>query len=83
MQESGAVQPGKVHSLWTSPRYNHCIFTARPDFDDRLGAKWTKALLAMDYKEPRWRPIMELEGLTKWVAGRKKGYEKVFEALKV
>jgi hypothetical protein len=35
----------------------------------------------MDYNDQRWRHFMELEGVTRWLPGRKQGYEVVAEAL--
>ena len=72
---SGAVNSALVESVWTSPGYSHCNFTALPDFDGELGARWSAALLAMDYGDPRWRRLMDLEGLTAWLPGDKSGYE--------
>lgn len=79
--EHGHVNGGLVRSVWTSPPYCHCNFTALPGFDGELAARWTAALLKMDYNHPRWRRTMELEGLTAWVPGRKEGYEALAEAL--
>lgn len=79
--ESGHVNSSLIHSLWTSPPYCHCNFTALPDFDEALGARWSKALYAMSYNDPRWRRLMDQEGLTEWLPGRKIGYEALTEAL--
>ncbi|HEU5003286.1 MAG TPA: PhnD/SsuA/transferrin family substrate-binding protein [Actinomycetota bacterium] len=79
--EAGHVNSGLVSSLWTSPPYCHCNFTALPDFDAELGARWTDALLRMNYNDPKWRRLMDLEGLTAWVPGRKVGYEDLAAAL--
>lgn len=79
--EAGHVNSSLVASLWTSPPYCHCNFTALPDFDRDLGAAWTDALLRMNYNDPKWRRLMDLEGLTAWVPGRKVGYEDLAAAL--
>jgi phosphonate transport system substrate-binding protein len=79
--EQGQVNTSVVDSFWTSPGYDHCNFTALPDFDPDLAERWQRALLAMDYRDPRWRPIMDLEGLVSWVPGRKEGYEPVQAAM--
>src|SRR5689334_16219682 len=47
--EQARVNDALVTSVWTSPGYSHCNFTALPDFDAGLAARWTRALLAMDY----------------------------------
>ena len=79
--EAGHVNSSLVRSLWTSPPYCHCNFTALEGFDRKWGARWSEALLAMQYNNPKWRRLMDLEGLTAWLPGRKAGYEELAEAL--
>ena len=79
--EAGHVNSSLVKSLWTSPPYCHCNFTALGDFDREWGDRWSRALLAMSYNDPKWRRLMDLEGLTAWVPGRKAGYEELTAAL--
>jgi phosphonate transport system substrate-binding protein len=82
LMEEGSLDTTIMVSVWTSPPYDHCNFTALPDFDAATASRWTQALLAMSYSDTRWRRLMELEGLASWVPGRREGYELVFEALK-
>jgi hypothetical protein len=35
----------------------------------------------MDYGDPRWRPVMDLEGLRSWQPGRAHGYEELAAAI--
>ncbi len=79
--EAGHVNTSLVRSMWTSPPYSHCNFTALPDFDPSLAARWAEALLKMDYNHPQWRRVMEMEGLTAWVPGSKDGYQPVMAAM--
>ena len=79
--ELAHVNTDLVRSVWTSPPYCHCNFTALPDFDLAIGRRWTEALLKMEYNDPKWRRLMELEGLTEWVPARKEGYEILAAAL--
>jgi ABC-type phosphate/phosphonate transport system substrate-binding protein len=79
--EQGQVSTSQIDSVWTSPPYDHCNFTALPDFDRDLARRWETALLAMDASDPRWRRLMDLEGLNRWVAGNKEGYKDVMAAL--
>lgn len=81
-QQQGNVDTSLLRSVWTSEPYNHCNFTALPDFEAGRAARWSDALLAMDGSDPRWRRLMELEGLTRWVPGRKEGYEPVARAVR-
>ena len=80
-QEQGHVNGALVRSVWTSPPYDHCNFTALPDFDADLAARWSRALLGMSYSDPRWRRLMDLEGLVAWVPGRTEGYAVVRSAM--
>jgi len=80
-QEQGRVDTSLLRSVWTSGPYNHCNFTALPGFEGETAKLWTEAVLAMDGKDPRWRRLMELEGLNEWVPGRKEGYEQVERAV--
>ena len=79
--ELGQVNTTLLRSVWTSPPYDHCNFTALPDFDHNLAQRWSEALLNMDYSDPRVRQLMDLEGLVKWLPGRKTGYDLLTEAL--
>ena len=76
------VNAATMQSVWTSPGYSHCNFTALPDFDAALAQRWSAALLQMNYSDPRWRRLMDLEGLTSWKPGDKSGYAALTSALK-
>jgi len=78
---SGEVNPSQVMAFWTTPPFSHCNFTIRPDFDPETARKMAQAFLSMDYKNPKYRVIMELEGLKAWVLGQKEGYKPLEEAL--
>jgi len=75
------VDPAVVGCVWQSTPYSHCNFTALGDVDPRLAQRWTDALLKMDHRDPRWRPIMDLEGLTSWRPGRLDGYDELAAAI--
>lgn len=79
--ELGAVNSSLVESVWTSPPYDHCNFTALPDLDEGVGDRWTQLLLKMDYNDERWRRLMDMEGVAEWLPGRKEGYQLLFDAL--
>ena len=79
--EQGSINSALIRSVWTSPPYCHCNFTALPGFDRERAARWTAALLKMDYNDLRWRRLMDLEGLTAWLPGQKDGYETLTQAL--
>jgi ABC-type phosphate/phosphonate transport system substrate-binding protein len=82
--ERGRVDGDRLRAVWTSPGYCHCNFSSLGDFPEELGRRWTESLLAMRYEDPRWQPLMDLEGLKRWVAADTEileGYRVLFEAV--
>src|SRR5712664_2487370 len=77
----GRIDPAVVRCAWQSAPYSHCNFTALRDFDPGVAQRWTDALLKMDHGDPRWGPIMDLEGLASWQSGRSDGYEELAAAI--
>ena len=61
------VPEGALREIWTSPPYDHCMFTARPDFDPALERRFADALFAMNYENPVHRLVLDAEGLKRWV----------------
>ena len=41
------IPEGALTDIWTSPPFNHCMFTARPDFDKALEQQFAEALFGM------------------------------------
>jgi ABC-type phosphate/phosphonate transport system substrate-binding protein len=78
---SGVPAVGELQVAWRSPVYSHCNFTALPALDAGLASAWSETLLAMDYADPTLRPIMDLEGVRRWLAGSLEGYRDLIEAL--
>ncbi|MFN2529792.1 MAG: phosphate/phosphite/phosphonate ABC transporter substrate-binding protein [Pyrinomonadaceae bacterium] len=68
------VPEGGLTEIWSSPAYNHCMFTARPDFDREEENRFVEALLAMSYDNPAHRPILQAEGLERWLTPHLDGY---------
>jgi len=68
--------------VWESPTYSHCNFTALPTLPQERVAPWIEQLFAMDWDNPTHRPILEMEGLKKWVAPKLEGYASLIEAVK-
>jgi ABC-type phosphate/phosphonate transport system substrate-binding protein len=75
VREEHLVPAGALTEIWTSPPYNHCMFTARPDLEAETERKFAKALSAMSYDNPRHRAVLEAEGLRRWVEPQLSGYE--------
>jgi ABC-type phosphate/phosphonate transport system substrate-binding protein len=74
------VPEGGLREIWSSPPYNHCMFTARPGFDREQESRFVEALLAMSYDNPAHRPILEAEGLQRWLTPHIDGYGALREA---
>src|SRR5262249_59309977 len=82
MQKDEPKAVSQLKTIWTSPAFSHCVFTARKDFDKKLGARFTKLMLAMDTKDPLTTEILRLEQASRWVAGSQEGYASLLEALR-
>jgi phosphonate transport system substrate-binding protein len=74
------VPEGALTEIWTSPPYNHCMFTARPDLDLSLEQRFSEALSGMNYDNPSHRAVLEAEGLRRWVTPHLDGYASLREA---
>ena len=74
------VPEGALTEIWTSPPYNHCMFTARPDLDVELERRFAAALFGMSYDNPGHRAVLEAEGLRRWVAPQLEGYQALRDA---
>jgi phosphonate transport system substrate-binding protein len=74
------VPEGALTEIWTSPGYNHCMFTARPDLDPEQERRFVSALSAMSYDNPVHRPILDAEGLKRWLPPHVDGYAELRQA---
>ncbi|HWC18582.1 MAG TPA: phosphate/phosphite/phosphonate ABC transporter substrate-binding protein [Terriglobales bacterium] len=74
------VPEGGLREIWSSPPYNHCMFTARPDLSLEQERRFVEALLAMSYDNPAHRAILEAEGLQRWLAPDLDGYAALRQA---
>jgi ABC-type phosphate/phosphonate transport system substrate-binding protein len=81
----GRIDPSRIRAVWTSPGYCHCNFTVLEDFPEDRGREWTDSLLRMRYDDPRWKELMDQEGLKRWLAADEailKGYNVLFDAVR-
>jgi len=74
------VPEGGLREIWSSPGYNHCMFTARPDLDLETEHRFVEALSAMNYDNPKHRAILDAEGLKRWLPPHLDGYAALREA---
>jgi phosphonate transport system substrate-binding protein len=75
VQTQHLVPEGALTEIWTSPPFNHCMFTPRPDLDPALDKEFVEALSAMSYDNPNHRVVLEAEGLRRWESPHLDGYE--------
>jgi ABC-type phosphate/phosphonate transport system substrate-binding protein len=80
VREQKLVPEGALREIWSSPPYNHCMFTTRPDLDREQEERFVKALLAMSYDNPVHRAILDAEGLQRWLTPHLDGYAELREA---
>jgi len=80
VREERLVPEGALREIWSSRAYHHCMFTARPDLAREKEDQFVKALLAMSYDNPVHRPILEAEGLQRWLTPHIDGYAALREA---
>jgi ABC-type phosphate/phosphonate transport system substrate-binding protein len=75
MNTLGLAPEGVLTEIWTSPPYNHCMFTARADLEPELEQQFVQALAAMNYDNPVHRRVLDAEGLRSWVPPQLDGYD--------
>ncbi|MFL6335286.1 MAG: phosphate/phosphite/phosphonate ABC transporter substrate-binding protein [Pyrinomonadaceae bacterium] len=70
----GTLPPGATRVLTQTGPYDHCNFTVGPGAPSGLVSRFRELLLGMSYDDPEVRPLLDLEGLRAWRAGRLEGY---------
>jgi len=76
----GTAGPTAVRVVHQTAPYDHCNFTVLGDPHPGT-AKFTELLLGMSYDDPSLRPLLDLEGLKKWLPGRVSGYAALGQAV--
>jgi phosphonate transport system substrate-binding protein len=74
------VPEGGLTEIWSSPPYNHCMFTARPSLSLDRERRFTEALSAMSHENPVHRAILDAEGLERWLPPHVDGYAQLRQA---
>jgi ABC-type phosphate/phosphonate transport system substrate-binding protein len=70
----GTIDADQFTIVAETDRFDHCVFTVRPDLDVAAEQHWLDALFAMRYDNPAHREMMDLEGLKAWLPGRTSGF---------
>src|SRR5262249_14116769 len=74
------VPEGALTETWSSPSYTHGMFTGSPRLDPSVEKRFAEALSAMSYDNPAHRPILDAEGLKRWLTPRVDGYAELRQA---
>ena len=70
----GTLPAGATRVLTRTPTFDHCNFTVTDSVSGQLVEHFRKLLLGMSYADPEVRPLLDMEGLKRWRAGRVDGY---------
>lgn len=70
--QEATLPPGGTRVVAQTSPFDHCNMSVAGDHP--LLDRFVALLLAMDYADPAARPLMDLEGLTRWLPGRETGY---------
>ncbi len=73
LAREGSLPAGSTRILARTPPYDHCNMTAIAEGPESVD-RFVSLLLEMDYGDPTVRPLLDLEGLTRWLPGRTSGY---------
>jgi len=73
---------GALRVLAQTPPYDHCNFTVMAEGAESAPVRrFAELLLGMSYADERVRPLLDMEGLKQWVAGRTSGYAQLGSAV--
>ncbi|MCB9687243.1 MAG: PhnD/SsuA/transferrin family substrate-binding protein [Alphaproteobacteria bacterium] len=77
----GLIPADALRVVARSAPYDHCVFTSLDGLRDADVARFGELLLSMDWEDPVVRPLLELEGLRKWLPGRTTGFAQLAAAI--
>ena len=72
--QEGTLPAGGTRVLATTSLFDHCTLTVSPGVDAQAADRLGGLLLSMDWDDAQVRPLLELEGLRQWRAGRTSGW---------
>lgn len=70
--KEGVLPAGGTRVIAQTPPFDHCNMSVTTDHPSL--ERFVALLLVMDYADPEARPLMDLEGLTRWCPGREMRY---------
>jgi ABC-type phosphate/phosphonate transport system substrate-binding protein len=76
----GTLPAGGTRVVAQTAPYDHCNMSVTGP-ESPLLDQFVSLLLGMDYADPAVRPLLDLEGLTRWLPGRLSGYAQLDTAV--
>jgi ABC-type phosphate/phosphonate transport system substrate-binding protein len=76
----GILPAGSTRIVAQTRPYDHCNMTAIAGLSSDM-ERFSALLLEMDYADLRVRPLLDLEGLTRWLPARTSGYAQLEAAV--
>lgn len=72
--QEGTLPSGSTRILGQTGVYDHCTMTIIDSAPATEVDEFVRLLESMSYADPAVRPLLDLEGLTRWVPGRTSGF---------
>ncbi|WP_321903313.1 phosphate/phosphite/phosphonate ABC transporter substrate-binding protein [Paraburkholderia tropica] len=72
--DEGTLPAGGTRIVATTGAFDHCNMTVSPGVAEDDARRFGELLMAMDWNDASVRPLLELEGLRRWLPGRASGY---------
>ena len=79
--QEGVIPVGATRILAETPLYDHCNFTMLDGAPGAATDRFRELLLGMSYADAEVRPLLDMEGLKRWLPGRTTGYAALSAAL--
>lgn len=79
VQRDNLVPKGTIREVWQSQPFTHCVFTGRVGLGPEVIEPFANSLFQMSFENERHRPILEMEGLRRWLKPED-GYDSLRDA---
>jgi phosphonate transport system substrate-binding protein len=77
----GTLPSGGTRVLAATAPYDHCVLAIADSAPTDLARRLGELLTSMSYADPAVRPLLDLEGLTRWEPGRTTGFAQLEAAV--
>jgi phosphonate transport system substrate-binding protein len=77
----GLLRSGQTRVVAQTAPYDHCNFTVLDGAPTQQVERFAELLLGMSYDDPEVRPLLDMEGLKRWLPGRVSGYAQLERAV--